>query len=144
MFKGEVTNGAVKRLISSVNYCVHLNIMYLKKKKTVQQKGPNQLKKSSSVWIFQICVLKFRHVQKVRSHLLQKYCCNYVCDFYMSHEVYSIRKYIYTLRTKKFFFVWILMWLFRTRDDIKEKLQTVQSKGSYPVWIILYILIKCI
>ena len=49
--------------------------------------------------------LKFRHVQKVRSHFLQKYCCNYLCDFYISHEVYSKHKYICTLRTEKGFFV---------------------------------------
>jgi hypothetical protein len=112
--KGEVTNGTVKRLISSVKYSVHLYIMYLKKNKTVYQKGQKQLRSSSPVWIFQICVLKFGHVLKVRSHFLQKYCCNYVCDFHRSCEVYSKRKYICTLMTYKGFFLWILMWLFRT------------------------------
>ena len=55
-------------------------------------------------------LLNFRHVQKVRSHFfLQKYCCNYVCDFHIFHEVYSKRKYICTLRKEKGFFLWILM-----------------------------------
>ena len=40
--------------------------------------------------------------------------------------------------------MWILLWLFRTPDCVKEKLKMGQSTGSCPVWIILYILIECI